>query len=327
MEKNPDTIVIGLTGDVMIGRMVERKLSHEVPSYVWGDTLPLLLSTDMNLINLEAALTRSEEEVPKTFNFKARPERVEALSLASVDVVNLANNHILDYSVPGLLETLKVLDNAGIRHVGAGRDAQEAAAPAVIEIRGVKIGILGFTDNEPSWVAGAKTPGTNYIPIDRKGISKAEAAVRLLRPQVDCVICTIHWGPNMRKEPPKYFRDFAHRLIDAGVDIFHGHSSHIFQGVEIYRGKVIFYDTGDFIDDYYVDPLLRNDRSFFFTVEAAKERLLSIRLTPTRIGNCQVNLATGTDKAAILAQMKDLSAAFGTILIEDEEGKGLFAAV
>ncbi|MFQ5729608.1 MAG: CapA family protein [Waddliaceae bacterium] len=313
-----DSIIIGLTGDVMIGRMVEKKLSHTDPAYLWGDTLPLLRATDMNLINLEAALTFSEKAVFKTFNFKARPERVEALVLASVDVANLANNHCLDYSEEGLIETLDVLDKAGIRHVGAGNTISEAEKPIIVDVKGIKIGILGYTDNEPSWKATTHSPGTNYGTIREEEAGTVGDAVRKLKQQVDFVLLTLHWGPNMRERPPEPFRNFAHRLIDSGVDIFHGHSAHIFQGVEIYDGKVIFYDTGDFVDDYYVDPFLRNDRSFFFLVEMIKERLLGIRLVPTLIGNCQVNLATGIDREESTQRMILLSKEFDTELIVEK---------
>ncbi len=114
-----DSTLIGLTGDVMIGRLVEKTLSKVESSYIWGNMLPWLQATDFNLINFEAALTTHDQEVLKTFNFKAKPERVESLSLASIGAVNLANNHSLDYSEEGLLETLQALDQVKIRHVGA----------------------------------------------------------------------------------------------------------------------------------------------------------------------------------------------------------------
>src|SRR5438105_1774065 len=141
-------ISIGLTGDVMIGRLVNELLDEVSPHYIWGNMLPYLESSDSNLINLEAALTRSEQKVPKVFNFKADPEKVEVLTQGSIQVSNLANNHILDYSVEGLRETLATLKKAKIQHVGAGYSAAEASAPVIITCQGIKIGILGCTDNE-----------------------------------------------------------------------------------------------------------------------------------------------------------------------------------
>ncbi|MGA8164527.1 MAG: CapA family protein [Waddliaceae bacterium] len=315
-----NSIIIGLTGDVMMGRLVDEALSKRDPSYVWGDTLHVLRQTDLNLINLETTLTLSEEEVPKVFNFKAKPERVEALTLASVDVANLANNHILDYSYEGLIETLSVLDRAGIDHIGAGLNIEEAKKPLIVDILGVKVGIVGCTDNEPTWKAQEQAPGVHFVEINEKGREDIARQARKLRDQVDCLILTIHWGPNMRERPPEHFRSFARELIEEGVDIFHGHSAHIFQGVEVYGDGVIFYDTGDFVDDYWVDPVLANDRSFLFLVEAAKEGIVGIRLIPTVIDNCQVSFAKGREKKVAMNRMIQLSKEMNTALIADEEG-------
>ena len=303
-------IKIGLAGDVMIGRGVNERLDKVPINYIWGELLPLLHSTDFNLINLEAALTVSEHAVPKVFNFKADPKKVKALAEGAVHVVNLANNHVLDFGEEGLLETLRTLNNAHILHVGAGKDAKEAAAPAILERKGIKIGILGCTDNEPSWRAEAGKPGTFYLQIG--DLEAIRESIIKLRSEVDLLILTIHWGPNMRDRPSPDFREFAHQLIDLGVDLIHGHSAHIFQGIEIYRGKPILYDTGDFIDDYYVDTFLRNDRSFFFIAEADKRGFKTLRLIPTLISKYQVNRAVGIEAEEAVFRMRELSQELGT---------------
>ena len=318
--KKKDSIVIGFAGDVMIGRLVNEYTTEKDPAYIWGDILPLLKETDLNIINLEAALTLSDKELPKVFNFKANPEKVHSLVEASVDVVNLANNHSLDYSEEGLFDTLDNLDKAGIQHVGAGRNIEVARKPVVITKNGIKIGILGFTDNEPSWEATETSPGTRYIPIDESGLESAKQDIQKLRPIVDVLVVTIHWGPNMRKRPPQHFRDFAHGLADAGADVFQGHSAHIFQGVEIYNNKLIMYDNGDFVDDYYVDPILRNDRSFLFLVEVNKHGYQSLRFIPTIITNCQVNRSTSTEIEETINRMQMLSKELGTELYIKDNG-------
>jgi poly-gamma-glutamate synthesis protein (capsule biosynthesis protein) len=112
-----------------------------------------------------------------------------------------------------------------------------------------------------------------------------------LRQSVDLLILSIHWGPNMQQRLSRRFRSFAHDLIDLGVDILHGHSAHIFQGVEIYKEKLILYDTGDIVDDYAVDPILRNDHSFFFIVKFDKKRLVSLKMVPLLISQFQTNIS------------------------------------
>jgi poly-gamma-glutamate synthesis protein (capsule biosynthesis protein) len=118
----------------------------------------------------------------------------------------------------------------------------------------------------------------------------------------------------MRERPPAPFIAFAHQLIDAGVDILHGHSAHLFQGVEIYKGKLIFYDTGDFVDDYMVDPLLRNDLSFLFIIVAELQKPLSFRLVPVLISQFQVNRAQGEEAEFTRQRMVQLSLELGTSL-------------
>jgi len=121
----------------------------------------------------------------------------------------------------------------------------------------------------------------------------------------------------MREHPSNAFQEFAHQMIDAGVDIIHGHSAHVVQGIEIYNGKVIMYDTGDFVDDYKVDSILRNDRSFLFNVTVDGARVIEIKLVPVLIKNMQVNVATGINKEAMLARMQKLCGEFSTQMSDD----------
>jgi poly-gamma-glutamate capsule biosynthesis protein CapA/YwtB (metallophosphatase superfamily) len=273
-------MIIGLCGDVMIGRTVNERATN-----LWGDTLPLFHETDLNLINLEAAITRHTVPVPKVFNFRADPEKVAWLQQARIDAVNLANNHILDFGEEGMRETLQVLDDAGIAHVGAGPNARD---PAIIG----NVGILGCTDNEPGW-----SPHSFFVEVG--DIESLKEPIAALRPQVETLILSIHWGPNMRQRPAPRFQKFAHALCDLGVDIIHGHSAHIFQGVEAYNGSLILYDTGDFVDDYAIDPLLRNDQSFFFRVDTAKREL---EMIPTVITGCQVNISQNGERMIALSR-------------------------
>jgi len=309
---------IGFGGDTMIGRLVNTFLNENPCEKLWGDLLPILQSCDVNVLNLETTLTYSKQKVFKVFNFKADPKHVQALQLAHIDGVNLANNHILDYDIEGLFETISTLKKANIYCTGAGKNIEDAKKPIVITKKGTKIAILGYTDNEPAWKADLTKPGTSYIPISEEGINQIQADIKDI--QCDILIISIHWGPNMRQRPPKHVIEFAHKLIDSGVNIIHGHSAHIFQGVEIYQGCPIFYDTGDFVDDYYVDKTLRNDRSFFFITEYEKNALKRIRLIPTHIENCHVHLAKDEEKRATMKQMELLSKELGTHFQWEEEG-------
>jgi len=307
-----ETITIGLTGDVMTGRLVNDHLPRVSPEYIWGDILSEFLKTDLNIINLETALTLCETPVPKVFNFKTDPKYVQSLKRASIDAVNLANNHVLDFTGKGLFDTLDTLDEAHILHTGAGRNLAEAKRPIIIEKKGIRTGILGCTDNEPGWIASHDHCGIRYVEVG--DIAAIREDILTLRPRVDILVLSMHWGPNMRERPNNLHKDFARQLLDLGVDILHGHSAHIFQGVEVYKNKLILYDTGDFIDDYHVDPVLRNDRSFFFKVTVDKKGVRELSMIPTLISHFQVNKSTGNEAMETMERMRQLCKEMNTSL-------------
>ena len=307
-------VTIGFMGDVMLGRAVGENIAETSYQYPWGDFIPLLKKNDLNIINLETALTTHTKKVPKVFNFKSNPANIKVLQEGYITVANLANNHVRDYGDSGLKETVEALNKAGILHVGAGANLAVAQKPVIITKNGVKIGIIGCTDNEPTWLAGKNKPGTNYIKVG--DTATLIPLIKKVKKHVDILIVSMHWGPNMRVKPTQGFKDFAHALIDAGVDIFHGHSAHIIQPVELYKGKVILYDTGDFIDDYTVDKNLRNDYACMFVVTVNKKGVKKIQLGPGLISSMQVNHATQPIFGKILTKIQTLSGPFGTDISE-----------
>ena len=315
-------ITLALIGDVMLGRGVNETLRTAHPEKPWGDVLPLLGSADLRIINLECAITehkRPWSRTPKVFHFRADPLAVEVLRAARVDACSLANNHTLDFEEQGLLDTLAHLETAGIRYVGVGRNLEEAARPVLLE---GGVALVAFTDNEPPFAAGPDKPGTNYLPVSMEPevLRRVEEAVGSAREAgANTVIFSNHWGPNMVERPRGLFRRFARAVVDRGADVYYGHSAHVFQGVEIYRGKPILYDTGDFIDDYAVDPNLRNDRSFLFFVSVEGGDLRRLELFPVALPYARVELAGGAEREAILDRMVSLSAEMGTTFDRHED--------
>jgi poly-gamma-glutamate synthesis protein (capsule biosynthesis protein) len=311
-------VTLALTGDVMLGRSVNRMIGDAGLAYPWGDALPAIHGADRVLINLECALTDHSERWRdggfKPFYFRANPRVVETLRIAKVDFAALANNHAADFGMTGLLDTVRHLDAAGIAHAGAGADLAAAGASSFLTVGDWRIGIVSFADYPPAWAAGPSSPGINYSPVSLApdDFANIGQSLALVRREADLVIFSIHWGPNMRARPRPAFREFARRVIDSGADVFWGHSAHVVQGVEIWRGKPILYDTGDFVDDYVVDPELRNDLSGLFLLRARPPVITRIDIVPVAIGRCQVNLARGDDQAWICDRIATLCAEFGT---------------
>lgn len=312
-------IQLALAGDVMLGRGVNEALAEMSPEEPWGDALPVLRSADLRIINLECAITAHRAPWPRTKKSSTSapdPTSVEVLRAANIDACSLANNHTLDFEERGLLDTIAHLDAAGIRHAGAGRDLEEATRPALFEAGSEgRIALVSFTDNEPPFAAGPDRPGTNYLPtsLDSDVLRRVETAIGEAREAgATTVVFSDHRGPNMVRRPREHFRRFARAVIDRGADVYHGHSAHVFQGVEVHRGKPILHDAGDFIDDYAVDHELRNDLSFLFRLSLAGGELRRLELFPVALSYARVNLASGEEREETLSRMETLSGEMNT---------------
>ena len=289
-ERTMRPIKLFLCGDVMTGRGIDQILPHPcaplihegylkdardyvrlaerasgpVPrsvdeAYIWGDALRELERTrpDVRIINLETAVTRSEDWVAKGINYRMHPSNIGCLTVAGIDCCALANNHVLDWGATGLVETLETLRGAGLGSAGAGRQRDEAQAPAELPLAGggrILVYALGTEDSgiPTSWEAGAAKPGVDWLAdLSPQSAERLSERIHAARRPGDRVVASIHWGGNWGYRISPEQRQFAHSLIDsAGVDIVHGHSSHHPKCIELRRGKLILYGCGDFINDY-----------------------------------------------------------------------------
>jgi poly-gamma-glutamate capsule biosynthesis protein CapA/YwtB (metallophosphatase superfamily) len=310
-----DSLRILLVGDCMLGRGVDQALRQHKPDFPWGDTLPIFHEADLRLCNLECVISDLGEpwsEYEKAFHFRSSARNVAALRAAGINLVSLANNHVLDYGYEALREMLEILDRAGIAHSGAGVDLEEATRVARVDIHGWRLGFLAFTDNEPSWEAMSQRPGVFYAPVSLDDL-RARHLIEVVRnsEDLDLLIVSAHWGSNWGYTPPPEHIALAHALIDAGADVIFGHSSHVFRGIEFYRDRPILYGTGDFVDDYAVDPVERNDESFTFLLQYDQSGRGTMQLRPTRIGSCQSRIALPDEAQEIAAKMQKLCADLG----------------
>ncbi len=312
---------IALTGDVMLGRLVDQYVIQDRfvhPVALWGDVLPVMWNADCRFINLECVISgRGQEWHPttKAFHFRASPRALEFLKAAKIDGVTLANNHVLDFGTDALSDCLTLLDQAGIKRTGAGSTLQESLTPAFLELPKGHVALVAVTDNEPEWEATAKKAGVNYVSYDHRGLMEPYRATiaRMLssaRSGADLVIVSAHVGPNWG-EPSQAMQALAHDLLNLGADLYWGHSNHTPQRIESYKGKAILYSTGDFIDDYMVDQDQHNDLSFLFILEVEKGRVARIRLYPTCVEDLRVRLANEREASFLERTMRMKCAAFG----------------
>jgi len=322
---------IALTGDVMLGRMVDQFVIQNRsvrPEDLWSDVLPIMLAADCRLINLECVISSQGEAwhpETKAFHFRAHPRALDFLRAARIDGVTLANNHVLDFGTDALLDCLILLDRTGIKRTGAGATLQDALNPVLFGLPQGRIAVVALTDNEPDWEAAGTKPGVNYVAYHDRGLvepyrSRMAKVLSSVRRQADLVIVSAHVGPNWGA-PSRAIQALARDLLDMGADFYWGHSNHTPQGIECYKGKAILYSAGDFIDDYMVDKDERNDLSFLFMLEVEKNRIGRIRLYPVRIEDLAVRLANEQEWQFLTRTMQAKCKVFGTTMdIEEQAG-------
>jgi poly-gamma-glutamate capsule biosynthesis protein CapA/YwtB (metallophosphatase superfamily) len=335
-------IKLFLCGDVMTGRGIDQVLPHPgnpilfegymksatgyvelaeevngpIPqpvlfSYIWGDTLAELVrrKPDVRIINLETAVTRSGDVQDKAVNYRMNPDNILCITAAQIDCCVLANNHILDWGDAGLAETLKTLKQADIKVAGAGLNVQEAQKPVEFAVSGKgRVLVFSFgseTSGIPwSWAARADRPGVNLLPdFSAKTVREIRDRIKQVRLPGDIVVASIHWGNNWGYAIPVEQQDFAHGLIDeAAVDVIHGHSSHHVKGIEVYKGKLILYGCGDFLNDYEGisgHEAYRGDLTlmYFVSAESHTGKLVSLSLVPMQIRHFRLNRTSDDDAA------------------------------
>jgi poly-gamma-glutamate capsule biosynthesis protein CapA/YwtB (metallophosphatase superfamily) len=297
---------LALTGDTMLGRAVALALERRPPESLVADEIAeLTRAADLCIVNLECCISERGRPVPKVFNFRAPPQAVETLVHLGVDCVTLANNHALDFGLECLLDTFAYLRAAGIRWAGAGMNVEEARAPVVLQ----GLPIVAFSDHEAPFAAGPSHPGIAYADI------RARVPDWLLERAPGALVCP-HWGPNMTSEPLPYVRAAARALREAGAALVTGTSAHVFHGVE---GNVI-YDLGDFIDDYAVDPELRNDHGLLFFVDLEPDGPRRIEAVPIRLEYAYTRLARDDEAAWISRRFREACAALSTE-VREENGR------
>jgi poly-gamma-glutamate synthesis protein (capsule biosynthesis protein) len=362
----PPVIRLFLCGDVMIGRGIDQVLAHPCdpalhegyahsamdyvslaeaangpiprhadPWYVWGVALDewSRAQPDGRIINLETGVTRSDDYMLKGINYRVSPDNAECLAAAAVDCCVLANNHVLDWGHAGLSETLATLARLGIKTAGAGRNLDEAAAPALLDFHG-KGRVLIFSLALPSsgvprsWAATRESSGVNVLSdLSLSGVACIAEQVERLRRPGDVILVSIHWGSNWGYEVADAEQRFAHALIDdAGASIVHGHSSHHPKGIEVYRDRLILYGCGDFLNDYegirgYEE--YRGDLAlmYFAGVDAASAAVVSLEIVPLQIRNFRLVRPSSQDVEWLQQTLDRESRRFGARIVLDVAGR------
>ncbi len=348
-------VTLLLSGDVMLGRGIDQVLAHPgdptltepcvhdarryvelceevsgpVPrcagdDYPWGDALAELTGSGahVRVLNLETSITTAGTAAAgKTVHYRMNPANLGALRAARPDVCVLANNHVLDYGADGLRDTLETLASAKVAVAGAGHDVAEAWTPAharVDEDRRVVVLAWGHPSAgvARAWAAGPHEPGVALLPDLSDATTVAVAGrVRAEKTRGSIVVVSLHWGTNWGWTVPAEQVRFAHRLVDAGADVVHGHSSHHPRPLEVYAGRLILYGCGDLVNDYegirgferYRDEL----RLLYRVTVATDGSLVAAELSPYRSRRLRLERADPIDARWLAAALDRWSHARG----------------
>lgn len=348
-----EKIKIFLCGDVMTGRGIDQILSHPVnpqiyesyltdardyvrlaesingqipypvdDNYLWGDALKewQRRQPQLKLINLETSVTSNDTPWPqKGINYRMHPENLTVLTAATINVCTLANNHILDWNLTGLRETLSTLQKNHLAYAGAGENIVEAQTPAIFSIsafRRILVFSMGLRSSGiPSkWQATQNRPGVWLLDgLNSDSFKQVQDNIASYKKPGDLCILSIHWGGNWGYDIPDTHQLFAHQLVDeAGVNLIHGHSSHHPIGLELYKGCPIFYGCGDFLNDYegiegYEEFKSHLSLMYFLEFDAQSLAFKRLEIVPLSIKNFQLHSAHFEDCQWLAQTLKQKS--------------------
>lgn len=313
-EKNlENTKIINKKGDITLSFVGDVSLADNwdiMPKYderkigIYGvldeEVLSIMNNADIMVANNEFTLSNRGTRLNKAYTFKGDPKRASIYKEMGVDLVSLANNHIYDYGHDAFIDTLNTLKSQDIAFVGAGNNIEEAKKPYYYIINGYKIAFLNATRAEKKIITPEATENKEgvfrcYDPkLFIEEIQKAKQ-------ESDYVVALIHWGKEQSHTLEQVQIDTGKKYIDAGADVLVGSHAHVLQGMEIYNGKLIAYNLGDFLfNDWTTETGILN-------VNIANDGKLSYKFIPCLQSNVKTTILKGDKKTKLINKMQNWS--------------------
>ncbi|MEW9124903.1 MAG: CapA family protein [Thermotaleaceae bacterium] len=315
-DKNEDITLVA-AGDILLDRGVRKCIEGNGFDYPYLKVQEYFQKGDISFANLECPLTSGGSGVLKdrALIFKGDVENARVLKNVGFTILNLANNHTLDYASEGLRNTLEALEANGIQSLGAGINAQEAREPVFIKVKGTTIGFLGYS----------QFPSEGYLYFsDRPEVARVDQAlmskeIQRAKEKCDFLVLSFHWGKEYDFYPSELQKNLAHHAVESGADLILGHHPHVLQSIEQYQGKLIFYSLGNFVFDRQIQP--GTDETVILSVKINKGKWLEATLTPVKIIDCQPTPVAGKEGEKILKDLQRYSQGRNSLMtIGDEKG-------
>ncbi|MDA8429770.1 MAG: CapA family protein [Geobacteraceae bacterium] len=302
-------LIVNAVGDVMLAGRWAASIKSQGFDLPFSSVAGQLSQADITIANLESPIASGGNEFTgKKFRFRADPEVAAALKKSGINLVNLANNHTMDFGPEALSETLYHLNQAGVAWIGAGENLAEARQMALYTIKNKKIAFLGYSLTQPSaFYAGRNRPGTapGFEKFIIEDITRA-------RQHADYVIVSFHWGTEGSSEIQPYQRTIAHKAIEAGADVIIGHHPHVLRGIERYKTGIVFYSLGNFV---FASKGTSADAGLIVRLrlsDAQREaELLPLDICHRRVG-FQPQPLTGERASCVIERLNRLSKPFKT---------------
>lgn len=309
-----DKIVISLVGDCMFDRYVQKNIDREGTGYPFANVQDVFQKDDITFINLETSLTNIPKPAnpKKEYNFSSYPSMAKAMKDSSIEIVNLANNHSLDYGQQGFIDTMNSLDDAKVLYVGGGRNYSEALQYKMIETKGKKIGFLGYNRVIPAANWRATKDRAGHVGLYDFELDAMLPYIKEVKSKVDYLLLAIHWQGMPTEKIPANFTKAGHKLIDAGVDVVVGTHPHVMQATEFHKNGVIFYSLGNFVFDINRG---RQSKSAIVQLEINPEDMSkNIKYIPSKSYKCRPVILKDQERLNELYYINNLNKKFNSYI-------------
>ena len=302
--KNLNEVRLVAAGDLNLAHWITPILDKHGKEYPYKYIKDYLLSSDLVFSNLEAPFCNDGKPYPKNFVFKVPEKHVNALKAGNINLVSLANNHILDYGIPCLESTVKLLEQEKINFAGAGINFENAHKPAIFEINKIKFAFFAYSMTLPKYFFATDSTGGTAYP--KRKILKDSIAY--YNNKVDYIIVSFHWGQELTELPKEYQQNYAHWAIDYGADLILGHHPHVLQGIEKYKNKLIIYSLANFVFASYSNKAAD---SILLDLVFTKDEIKDIKVLPINVNNYEVRFQPkkmkGEKKSKVINYLNQIS--------------------
>ena len=295
-------------GDVCLARQLPGWVDAEGGDWCFSGLKGIFGHADLVLVNLESTVSTVGDFFDKhgrrPYYYRSRPEMLDILVHAGVSVVNIANNHAMDFDVEAFKQEMGILDCCGIAQCGGGMSQIDAAEPTYVKAGEFIIAFIGVDTETQLAAARPSQVGVNYSP-ESELLPLLAGSIAMARACSDCIIVTPHWGKNWAEKPTDERRGLAKKIIELGAHAILGHSAHILQGIEVHQGCPIIYDMGTLLFDRVSENRMRYSALFQMEIDASGVKAITVM--PVRLRNARAELANPDDSEMILDLVENLS--------------------